>query len=126
MIFREAINEDFDVMPKSELVEYVNHVYTLEDNGKPIMVGGFRMINKTSAWCWVELGDTDGHITTMYRTIKEWIDAFIEIHEIERLQAFVRMNDKAIRLVEHLGFQKESIMKNFFGDEDAFMYARFA
>ena len=123
MIFREAVSEDFDIMPKSDLVELVDYVYTLEDDGKPIMVGGFRRINQTTAWCWVELGDVTS-IITVYRTIKEWVDKFCDIHKVKRLQAFTRIDDKAIRMVEHLGFTRESTMINFFGDEDAYMYVR--
>jgi RimJ/RimL family protein N-acetyltransferase len=45
---------------------------------------------------------------------------------IKRGQAYVDVNfPEAIRLVEHLGFERESIMKRFIGDGDAAMYARF-
>lgn len=106
--------------------EYIDFCYTLEHKGKPLGIGGFRLINMTTAWCWLDMTDlSDTHVIVWYRVIKEWIDIFVKEHNIKRLQAYVEPDfPKAIRMVQHLGFKKESIMKNFMGDKDASMYVR--
>jgi hypothetical protein len=132
VIFREATQEDVDylqehsVNPKIEFDgDRLDYVFTLEHEGNPIGVGGFRMIVATCAWCWVDLTeDARKYPLSVYSTIKSWIDKFVGIHKLSRIQAFVRDIDHHVRLVEHLGFERESTMKNFYGNEDAFMYAR--
>ena len=60
-----------------------------------------------------------------FRVIREGIDQFCKNQNIRRLQAYVECDfPQAIRMVQHLGFEKESIMKNFMGNNDAFMYVR--
>ena len=81
-------------------------------------------MNLTTAWCWVDMLSHED-IRTSYRLIKEWIDDFAAAHELKRLQAYVECDfEEAIRLVKHLGFEKESIMKNFMNDKDAYMFVR--
>ena len=136
MELREATQEDLDYMSnhsvsrgiQKKMPERVDYVYALEHEGVPLMIGGFGLINKHTAWCWVDLSDTaGGHIHTAYRVIKEWIDKFIEEHKLTRIQSYVECDfPEAIRTVEHLGFTKESIMKNFMGDKDAYLYIRIA
>ncbi|MHC4891046.1 MAG: N-acetyltransferase [Planctomycetota bacterium] len=134
MEFRETIQEDLDFMADHSVSrgiakyqpECIDYCYTLEHEGKPLGIGGFRLINKTTSWCWVDMSDSAGkHIPTCYRVIKEWIDKFVEEHQLKRLQAYVECDfPEAIRMVQHLGFEWESNMENFMGDKDAFMYRR--
>jgi len=134
MHFRETTQADLDYVANHSVSrgiqkhcpEQVDYCYTLEHEGKPLGIGGFRLINVTTAWCWVDLTDRAGsHIVVAYRTIKEWIDVFTKEHGIKRLQAYVECDfEEAIRMVKHLGFEKESIMKNFIGDKDSYMYVR--
>ena len=134
MIFRTATVEDLAWIADNSINDKVDrkmdsavdYVYTLEHEGDVLLVGGFRMITPTTCWCWLELSHGSGkHIRTVYRTIVEWSDNFAKEHGIKRMQAFVRPTYKeAVRLVEHLGFEWESVMENFFGDEDGFLYKR--
>ena len=134
MEFRETTTEDLAYMASHSISrgiqkhcpEQIDYLYTLEHEEKPLMTGGFRLINCTTAWCWVDLSDMAGsYPVASYRVIKEWINLFAQEHGIKRLQAYVECDFKeAIRMVEHLGFKWESNMKNFMGDKDAFMYAR--
>lgn len=134
MDFREATQADLDYMAEHsinhkvdrKLPNCVDYVFTLEHEGNPLVVGGFRMIVPTTAWCWIDLSkEAKNHLTTVYRVIKEWIDEFAKNNNINRLQAFIRTDYvEAERLVKHLGFERESIMKGFFGDKDAYMYVR--
>jgi len=134
MIFRETTQSDLDYLAdhsvsrgiQSKQPSAIEYLYTLEHEGVPLGVGGFRLINLTTAWCWVDISEASrGHMITCYRVIKDWIDLFVEEHGIKRLQAYVEPNfPEAIRMVEHLGFEQESIMKNFVGDKDAAMFVR--
>ena len=132
MKFRDVAQSDIDYMVENSIngnlkqLRSVDHIYTLEHEGIPLLVGGFRLITDTTAWCWTDISHESGkHIKTMYRTIKEWIDIFVRTHNIKRLQACIRVNSpEAIRMVEHLGFRLESSMPKFFGDSDGFLYVR--
>lgn len=134
MIFRETTQEDLDFMADHSVSrgiakyqpECIDYCYTLEHEGKPLGIGGFRLINKTTAWAWLDLTDlADSHIAVCYRVIKEWMDKFVEEHQLKRLQAYIECDfSEAIRLAQHLGFGWESTMENFMGDKDAFMYKR--
>ena len=99
---------------------------TLEDDGKIMAVGGVRLINLTTAWCWVNLThDAVKNIISVYREITEWLDEITKEHNIKRLQAYVDVDfPEGIKLLEHLKFTKESVMDKFSGDKDAFMYKR--
>lgn len=134
MQFRETTVEDLNYMAEHSVSrgiqkhcpEQCDFMYTLEHDGIPYGVGGFRLINLHTAWCWVDLTDlAHENVKTSFRVIKEWIDIFAKEHNLKRLQAYVECDfTQAIRMVEHLKFKKESIMKNFMGDEDAYMYVR--
>ena len=134
MIFRDTIQSDLDYMAthtmsrgvQKSCPEQISYMYTLEDDGVPLGIGGFQLLNKYSSWCYVDISPT-GHknIILSYRTIKEKINEFCKEHNLRRLQAYVECDfPEAIRLVEHLGFTNESRMKNFVGNKDAYMYAR--
>jgi RimJ/RimL family protein N-acetyltransferase len=90
-------------------------------------MGGFKLMNYDTAWCWIDITDVAGkHTFSMYRVIKEWISKFVKDHGLKRIQATVECDfEEAIRMVRHLGFKKESIMKNYVNGKDAFMYVRF-
>ena len=134
MKFRETTQEDLDFVANHSVSrgilkrqpERIDYCYTLEHEGEPLGIGGFRLINLTTAWCWLDMTDRAGsHIIPAYRVIKERIDIFVKEHGIKRLQAYVELDfPEAIRMVQHLGFEKESIMKSFVGDKDASLYAR--
>lgn len=134
MEFRESTKEDLEFAADHSISrgiqkhcpEQIDYCYTLEHEGVPLMVGGFRLINPTTAWCWVDMTDRSGsYLVSSYRVIRDWIDTFVKDHEIKRLQAYVECDfDEAVRMVKHLGFEKESIMKNFMDDKDAYMYVR--
>ena len=134
MNFRETTQEDLDFVANHSVSrgilkrqpECIDYCYTLEHEGKPLGIGGFRLINLTTAWVWCDLTDCAGsHIIVCYRVLKEYLDIFAKEHEIRRAQAYIETNFiEAIRLVEHLGFHRESTMPNFVSDKPAFMYSR--
>ncbi len=134
MRFRETLQSDLDYVAdhsvsrgiQKYLPEQTEFVYTLEHDGVPLAVGGFHILNLATAWCWVDYSEESGsHTREIYRVTKEWIATFAKTHKLRRLQAYIEMDfPEAVRMVEHLGFTKESIMKNFLGDKDAYLYAR--
>lgn len=143
MNFRFATDEDLEVMATEsinqtcdrKLEETVDYMYALEDNGRLLGCGGFRMIIPTCCWTWVDLTEYGvENILTSYRVIRECMEGytkdgvfhegFVQKNGITRVQAFVRNGDKEIRLVEHLGFERESVMEKFYGTDDAFLYRK--
>lgn len=137
MNFRETTQADLDFVAEHSISRGVqkdqpqqtDYCYTLEHDGKVLIIGGFRLINSTTAWAWLDLTDASGgHIVTVYRVIREWADKFVKTHGIKRLQAYIECDfEEGKRLAQHSGFEKEfeKPMKNFVGNKDAFMYVRF-
>lgn len=109
-----------------QIPERIDYCYTLELDGKILGIGGFRLINATTAWAWVDMTElAKEHVIAVYRIIKEWMEIFVKDHNIKRLQAYIEPDfPKAIRMAQHLGFEKESIMKGFMPNGDAYMYVR--
>jgi RimJ/RimL family protein N-acetyltransferase len=132
MNFREATKEDFDFVADHSVSrgkvhpESISFSYTLEHEGHPLCIGGFQLMNYDTAWCWIDITDIAGnHTVAMYRVIRDWIDSFVEEHRLSRIQATVECDfDAAISMVQHLGFKKESIMKRYVNNKDAFLYVR--
>lgn len=134
MNFREMIQSDVDFVKDHSVSrgifykqpEVTDFSYTLEHEGEILGIGGIRLINPTTAWAWIDMTHYAGnHIIAVYRVIKEWMDILCKEKGIKRLQAYIEMDfPEAIRMVRHLGFKEESVMKNFMGDKDAFMFVR--
>ena len=115
------MNQTVDRKPEKT----IDYCYTLEHEDKPLGLGGFRMITQTVCWCWVDLTeDAVKNMVTSFRTMNHWVRTFARAHGILRMQAFVRNEDKYIRLVRHLGFEQESVMKQFYGNEDGLLFVR--
>ena len=133
MELRETTIEDLQFVAEhsisrgaKEVPEQTDFWYTIEHDGEIMCTGGFRLINMTTAWCHVNLTDcSGGHIVHLYRIIRDWIDNFVKEHNIRRLQSYVMCDfEEGIRMVEHLGFTKESIMLGFSGNKPAYMFVR--
>lgn len=104
----------------------IEFCYALEHEGRLMGIGGIRLINTTTAWCWIDATpEAKNHIIRVYRIIRDWMQILVEQHKLKRLQAYIEPDfPEAIRMAQHLGFKKESIMKNFLPDGDALMYVR--
>jgi N-acetylglutamate synthase-like GNAT family acetyltransferase len=133
MNFRVGTVEDLELMETLSINQKhdrkfeaeVDHFYTLEHDGEILGVGGFRVIVPATAWCWVDFSEYGvHHIRETYRVTRDWIDQWAKKMNIKRLQAFVKDQPNEKRLVKHLGFEQESVMKNFYGDNDALMFVR--
>jgi len=134
MNFRAMTTEDYEYLKDhsasrgifKDTPEVVEYAFSLEHQGKLLASGGFRFINLTTAWAWLDLTHHAGeHIIETYRVVKEWIEKFTEDKGIKRLQAYIDPEfPEAIRTAQHLGFKYESDMKNFYGDRHAYMYVR--
>jgi len=132
MNFRETTIEDFEYLKTHSVSRGlgdfapVQSLQTLEEDGIPLVVIGFIFINKTTAWGFFDMSEAGKKcIHSTYRTIKEWIDLFCKTHKVRRLQVYVECDfSEAIRTVEHLGFQRETVMDCFVGDKPAYLYRR--
>lgn len=136
MEFRELKQEDIEFVSKhsvsqgvlSKQPDTIDFSYCLEHEGKVLGIGGIRLINLTTCWCWIDLTHYAGkHIIAVYRVIKEWSEILAKDKGIKRMQAYIRVDfPDAIRTVEHLGFVKEfdKPMKDFVDNKDAFMYVK--
>jgi len=109
-----------------EYPQSVDRVFALEHDGVVLGVGGVKLLNEYSAWCWINWSTAAReNVYTVYRVTKEWLDELVKQHRLVRLMAAVDPTfEEAVRTVEHLGFVKESVMFRFFGDRDAWMYVR--
>jgi hypothetical protein len=123
---REFVAEHSISHGTKDVPEQTDFWYTVEHEGEVMCVGGFRLLNKTTAWCHVNLTDrAGGHIIHLYRIIRDWIDEFVKEHDIRRLQAYVLCDfQEGVTMVNHLGFTKESIMLGFSEGKSAYMFTR--
>jgi len=135
MNFREMTQSDVEFMKEESLgrgiltkqPEVTDYTFTLEHEGKILGVGGIRLILPTTAWAWVDITKyAEGHMILGYRVIKKWMESLVAEHGIKRLQAYVEPDfPEGIRMVEHLEFERESILEKFLPDgRDAFLYVR--
>jgi len=134
MKFRAATIEDVEYFKEHSIntkvdrtdIQQMDYPYSIEDDdGVLLALGGFRMIIPSCAWCWVDLSkEGTKQIKNTYRIIRSLIDGWTKFHNVRRIQAFVRDVEINKRLARHLGLEEECLMKNFYGDEDAFLYAR--
>lgn len=135
MEFREATQADVEFVVDhsisrgclSKEPEVTDYNYALEHDGIVLGIGGIRIMTPTVAWCYVNWTHyTAEHLKTCYRVVSEYMEIFCKDHNIRRLQAYVSADfPEAIRLAQHLGFHKESIMENFVDGRPALMYVRF-
>lgn len=143
MNFREARQSDHEYIEQNALypfqndkdkIECVFYEYTFEHDMIILGSGGFQILTNSTAQCWVQMTKYAKepiipNMCTMsecIRRIKEYIDIFCETHKIRRLQAWVDVSfEEGKRLVEHLGFHKESRMIDYLGeDKDAWQYVK--
>lgn len=92
-------------------------------------IGGLKLINKTTAWAWVDITDRAAkYMTAGYRVIKEFMDKLADSQGLRHLQAYIEVDfPEAIRMAEHLGFRRECRMRQFTGEngeKDAYLYVR--
>lgn len=134
MIFRELQQSDVDFVAENTISrgflgkqpQEIDFSYTLEHNGKILGIGGVRLITPTTGWGWFNMTTfARGHIVVCYRTIKDWLDTLVEDNGLKRVQAYIDVSfPEGIRMAKHLGFEEESLMKDFLPTGDAFLYVK--
>jgi RimJ/RimL family protein N-acetyltransferase len=133
MQFREATESDLRIVSKDsisrgcrEFPEAIDLVYALEHDDIVLGVGGLKLMNEHTAWVWMDMHvEARKHIKLIIRLLKRFLDGFASKRGITRLMAAVDVDfPEAIRTVEHLGFHRESRMKAYNGDTDAFLYVK--
>jgi len=133
MKIRDLTTDDLNFMAEHSvsrgLKEYpatVDLSFALEDDGQLIGTGGLKLLNKTSAWCWMDwTAEAKGTPYTVFRIVDEYLEKLAKDLGLRCVMAAVRIDfPEAIRTVEHLGFQREGTMVRFYGDSDADFYVR--
>ena len=133
MELRPATAEDLSEVAKTsishgekEAPESLDFVFAIDDHGKILAVGGAKVITESTAFVWLNLAEeARSRMILIYRVVRDWLDGWEESRTPCRLMAAVRTDFEEGKLtVEHLGFEIESVMPKFFGNEDAYMYVR--
>ncbi len=134
MNFREMQPSDIEQLKDKSISRGILHKmpaqiefsYCLEYEGEVLSIGGIQMVNETTAWGWINLSeDAVNFKKTVYKVINDWTEKLTKDKGIKRLQVYVECDfPKAVRLVEHLGFARESIMPRFVGEKSAYLYVK--
>lgn len=134
MRIRELTIEDYDYVCEYGInrgviknqPEQLEYSYTLEHEGKVLVIGGIKLINHTTAMCWIALTCwAKEHIIDSYRVISEWMELICKEKQIRCLLAFVDAGFEAgERTVLHLGFDRKCRIDSFNGDSPADLYVR--
>lgn len=135
MEFRELKQEDIEAVENdsisrgilSKQPETIDYSFCLEHEGKILGIGGIRLINLTTCWCWLDLTHyLSEHIVTAYRVISEWMEILAKDKGIKRMQCYIEVDfPESVRMVKHLGFAQESIMPKFVGEKSAYLYVKY-
>jgi RimJ/RimL family protein N-acetyltransferase len=109
-----------------KLPERTEWSYALRHEGETICAGGVILLTHTTAWIWADLSDKAyGHMISTYRLMRDWLDVLARNHGIKRMQAYTLVGfEEAERTIEHLGFTRESRMRNFVDDQPADMWVK--
>jgi len=133
--YRIATKEDIEFCEKHGISggkfeiegELLQETIAVELDGLVIGIGGWIKITDVCVWSWTELtpGATE-NIFGFFRKTRDWMNTTAEVNGIKRYQCWIDAdNEKRIRFAEHLGFEKESLMKDFNGKgKDAFLYVK--
>jgi hypothetical protein len=109
-----------------QVYEELNSSYTYIEDDKVLACGGAIKLWDGMAEAWFTLADDmDLPVFTICKAVKEYIDSLIG-NPYRRLQATVKRSDeKAIRFIEWLGFEREGLLLQY-GVEgaDYYIYAR--
>jgi hypothetical protein len=135
MNFRQLEQRDLDFVAEHSLnqdvfksqPEVYEHNYTLEHNGRILVIGGIKMLNKTTAiaWCNLTVFALD-HVIETYRCMKTWTDEMCRTLGIHRLEANVEVGFQAGEVtVKHLGFDFEFRMKDYNDGKPADRYVKY-
>ncbi len=101
--------------------------FTLLCDGVPVACGGVILIGWQRGEAWLLLSTLFyRHVKECYRLIKQKIMEIQRAHALRRIQALVSPDlEKAQRLMEHLGFANEGLLKRYGPrGEDLLMFGR--
>lgn len=111
-----------------QIPDVTDEYYVLEHDGELLAVGGVKQMNPTCAWVWLDLAaHALENKIALFRIIRKYIEYLMRDTGLTRLMAAVEEDfPEALRLAAHLGFHKESTMRNWIHGKDAFMMVRLA
>ena len=140
MEFRQATQEDLDYVRQNPFEGAVKgypymqcpdeNTYAVVYEGSLVAVGGLYIRWEGVGLLWLMLtadSKKDGlHGLRALDAIKEKTDELIAKNNLWRAEAIVRVGfDKAIKMIEFLGFERESTLEKYIPDTtDGFLYKR--
>jgi len=134
MPLREAHIEDFEYLAEhtqsrgcfGDMPSQIDFNYAFDFNDKLLAIGGFKLMNKYSAFVWMDwTEDAMKNKPLIYRVIKEWLESQEKGLGLTRIMAVIEPDfPEAIRTAEHLGFHQESVMRGFCGEKNGLMFVR--
>lgn len=98
----------------------------VRQDGYPLAIVGSLLLWKGRCLSWMVFSsEADSSSLLLVRGIEEAMSTIIKKHEIWRVEASVDCkNEKGIKLVEHLGFKRECLMRCYGTNrEDHFLYS---
>lgn len=140
MEFRPATQEDLAYVRANpfEAADKLYHDFDVPDENtycvtyesSIVAVGGLHVVRPGVGRLWLILtadSKKDGlHGLKALHAIQEKTEHLLKTNNIYRAEAHIRVDfDRAIKMIEFLGFQKEGTMREFFPDRvDGYLYAR--
>ncbi len=133
MRFRECTLNDLDYIAEHstnqkglEHYENVDLAQTLEHEGEPLVVGGFKIMTPTAAFTWMTWTDKALEFRTVsYRTVKEWLDITAKRLGLKILLAIVDINSETnVSTAEHLGYEQSVPLPGFLDGLEGTLYIK--
>lgn len=140
MEFRTAIQEDLDFVKANPFEGVVkdypymqvpdDNTYTVIYEGSIVAVGGVQVRWEGNGLFWLILtADSKKggiHGVRALEAIRDKIEELIKKNNLHRAEASVRVGfEKAIKMIEYLGFQREGLMRQHCPDKgDSYLYSR--
>lgn len=100
--------------------------YTALVDGQPVCIAGVTPLwsGVGEAWALMAHG-FEKYKLFVHRAVTYILNDIIINNDLKRVQASADCaNDKAIRWLEHLGFENEGVMRKYYRDMDYFRFAR--
>ena len=147
MEFRALTQADIDFMKThtedrdcyKETSGQSEYTYALvDDDDSTLVIGGFRMMNKTTVVCWFDISEAGRrNVIAVVRTIKEWTEGYTDKYDqynpgfyetmgVLRAEAYVKSGHlEGERFVRHFDFIHERLVMKYFGQDPANLFVKY-
>lgn len=107
-------------------IEAIDVAYTLCAGETVLAIGGLRRLGGEAGWFWLDMStEARSQILSVYRVVRDWVDLMLTQHGIRCAMCAVEFDfAEGLRLVEHLGFERQGTLPGFFGEKCGLLYVR--